>query len=100
MQFVNEDWSLWNLPIGFVPVLGSHTAEAVGNLIAEVVAPFLGTFLCTLLMLNKLSSIVNLKGQIISLMLVSLMEEIYLLLSLPRRNWTVLSRTTLVYAIY
>lgn len=49
LQIVNEDWSLWNLPIGFVPVLGSHTAEAVGNLIAEVVAPFLGTFLCTLL---------------------------------------------------
>jgi hypothetical protein len=48
LQIVNEDWSLWNLPIAFVPVLGSHTAEAVGNLIADVVAPFLGTSLFTL----------------------------------------------------
>jgi len=42
LQIVDEDWHLWNLPIAFVPIFGPHTAEAVGNLIGDVLIPFLG----------------------------------------------------------
>jgi hypothetical protein len=39
-QFIDGEWTLHNLPIAFCPVVGPHTAEAVGNLIADQLGNF------------------------------------------------------------
>ena len=41
-QFIDDDWKLWNLPVGFPQIIGPHTNIAVGTLIAETIRPFLG----------------------------------------------------------
>jgi hypothetical protein len=42
MQSIDENWKLWNVPLAFHIVTGSHTAEAIGNLVADLIQPFLG----------------------------------------------------------
>lgn len=42
MQSIDDDWNLHNLPVAFAPITGPHTAEAVGTLVASLLAPFLG----------------------------------------------------------
>jgi len=42
LQGIDSNWNLFNLPIAFMPIYGSHTAESVGKLIANVLTPFLG----------------------------------------------------------
>ena len=43
MQSIDDDWNLHNLPVAFAPITGPHTAEAVGTLVASLLAPFLGS---------------------------------------------------------
>lgn len=45
LQFIDKEWKLWNLPIGFKQILGSHTAMAVGKQVAEMIRPFIGLLL-------------------------------------------------------
>jgi hypothetical protein len=42
LQGIDSNWALFNLPVAFTPIQGPHTAEAVGNLIANALSPFLG----------------------------------------------------------
>jgi hypothetical protein len=42
IQFIDGNWSLCNVPVGFRQILGRHSAEAVGNLVADIISPFLG----------------------------------------------------------
>ena len=44
IQFVDANWKLWNVPVGFEQIIGTHSNEAVGNLITQILKPFLGTF--------------------------------------------------------
>jgi hypothetical protein len=41
-QFVDSQWVLHNLPVGFVQIIGPHTNQLVGKLIHETLQPFLG----------------------------------------------------------
>ena len=42
VHYINDEWKLQNFPIGFKMIVGPHTNEAVGALVAEVLKPFLG----------------------------------------------------------
>ena len=44
MQFIDANWKLWNVPVGFEQIIGTHSNEAVGNLITEILKPYLGSF--------------------------------------------------------
>lgn len=44
LQFVSDDWKLMNLPVAFTLVTGSHTAEALGGLVADTLSNFLGLY--------------------------------------------------------
>ena len=41
-QFINEEWQLVTIPIALRHILGQHTKQAVGKLIAECLQPYLG----------------------------------------------------------
>jgi hypothetical protein len=49
VQFIDEDWKLRNIPVAFVNVTGPHTAKAIGEIVADKLSYFLGTYF----LLNK-----------------------------------------------
>jgi hypothetical protein len=42
LQFIDNEWRLWNIPLAFTEVVGPHTKEAIGSLIAQVLSFYLG----------------------------------------------------------
>jgi len=42
LQFIDDEWKLWNIPLGFPQIIGRHTAVAVGSVIADVLQFYLG----------------------------------------------------------
>lgn len=56
LQFIDAEWNLHNVPIAFANIIGPHTAEAVGHLIADKLSLFLGMSLSPfpdILMINS-----------------------------------------------
>lgn len=45
LQFIDNEWRLWNIPLAFTEVVGPHTKEAIGSLIAQVLSFYLGFIL-------------------------------------------------------
>lgn len=44
VQFIDEDWKLLNIPVAFVNITGPHTAKAIGEVVADKLSYFLGTY--------------------------------------------------------
>lgn len=42
VQFIDRDWKLKNLPVAYKKIIGSHTAQSVGNFVADCLKPCLG----------------------------------------------------------
>jgi len=42
LQFIDQQWKIHTIPIALRHIRGRHTKDAVGNLIAECLKPFLG----------------------------------------------------------
>jgi hypothetical protein len=42
VHFINDDWKLINFPIAFHKIVGSHTAEAIGYLVGDLLSSYLG----------------------------------------------------------
>jgi hypothetical protein len=52
VQFIDEDWKLHNIPVAFVNITGPHTAKAIGEIVADKLSYFLGTYMYFLFFVN------------------------------------------------
>lgn len=44
VQFIDNDWKLRNIPVAFAHITGPHTAKAIGEIVADKLSFFLGTY--------------------------------------------------------